>query len=67
MNKFIKQKKVLIMNDIKIVFINNEMMKNKVIRKSIEIMALNKLFEQKLIPQDRYIQLKEKIERLANA
>lgn len=55
------------MKDIEVIFINDEMIKNKVIRKSIEIMALNKLFEQKLIPEDKYIQLKSKIERLAKA
>lgn len=54
------------MKDVKVIFINDEMIKSKVIRKSIEIMALSKLFNQKLIPEDRYIQLKEKIERLAN-
>ena len=55
------------MKDAKVIFINDEMIKSKTIKKSIEIMALEKLFKQNLISQDRYLQLKDKVIRLANA
>lgn len=55
------------MKDAKVIFINDEMIKSKTIKKSIEIMALEKLFKQNLISQDRYLQLKDKVLKLANA